>query len=424
MNETPQSVTPEAAELLVELLSERSVGTHIDVPTWPAIAREAIQQHVLPLLHARIRSLPAEMVPAATAAAIRERYVNQALQSALIFRELDLIASTLAKQGIPIVLLKGLHLAADVYAEPGMRSMGDLDVMVPRDRLGDAAKALADAGFVGAPVEDLDDFCRTNSHLPRMAPPKGKGLGLEVHWTIELPTSPFDIRPAELWAKAQPLTVNQRELLVLSPEHLLLHLCLHACHHHKLNHTPLKQLCDVAVVLRRYEQRIDWDVLIGTAERWRIQPFVRFMLMLTHVLLGSRVPDAIQSLPADAEEARLIENARAYILNRTIVMPTALTQAVRARNWARRLRAVGRHVFPRPARMASIYGLPTPSARVYLWYFLRPFDLFIRKGRLTLELLLPGRVGRRMRYTESNRALLKSSLREWAQAAGPPANDG
>ena len=417
MNETMRSATPEGAELLVELLAESNTGGEIDGAAWHAIVREAVQQDVLPLLHARIRSLPGGTVPAATAAGVRARYVKHALQSALIFRELDLIAGTLAKQGIPVMLLKGLHLAADLYAEPGMRTMGDLDVMVPRDRLGDAATALADAGFVGEHVDDLDDFCRTNSHLPRMAPPNGLGVGLEVHWTIELPSSPFDIRPAELWANARPLTVNRRELLVLSPEHLLLHLCLHACHHHKLSHTPLKQLCDVAIVLTRYEQRIDWDVLIGTAERWRIQPFVRFMLMLTSKLLGSTVPDAVQSLPADAEEARLIENARAYILNRTMTMPTALTQVVRARNLTRRLRALGRHVFPRPVRMASIYGLPTRSARVYLWYFLRPFDLIMRKGKLTLELLLPGRSGRRMRYTERNRALLKTSLREWAQAA-------
>jgi hypothetical protein len=206
-------------------------------------------------------------------------------------------------------------------------------------------------------------------------------------------------------------------VLGLSPEHLVLHLCLHACYHHRFDHTPLKQLCDIAVALRRYEGQIDWDVLAGTAERWGIQSFVRFTLLLTRELLGADVPDAILSLPSDADEERLLENARAYILNCTMSMPIAFKEVVRARNWRHRLRAAVAHVFPSPARIAAIYGLQRTPARLILLYVKRPFDLLRRKGRLTLELLLPGRTGRRMRYTEHNRVLLKNSLRTWAREA-------
>ena len=416
------SATPEAAELLVELLADPAVVIQTDEATWLSIAREASRQGVLPLFHARIRELPAGSVPATTTQAVHERYVQLALQSALIFRELDLIARTLAERDIPVMLLKGLHLAADVYDVPAMRTMGDIDVMVPRDRLADAALALAAAGFDSPPVADLDEFCRTNSHLPRMEPPDGRGVGVEVHWTIELPTSPFDIRPPDLWASARTLTINNRSVHVLSPEHLVLHLCLHACFHHGFGHTPLKQLCDIAATLRRYQTQIDWDVVVGTAERWGIQSFVRFTLLLTRELLRVDVPKAIDVLPADADEARLIENARAFILNCTLTMPVALSRVVRARTWTGRLHRAAVNIFPPPARIAAIYGLPPTSRRVYLWYVWRPFDLLLRKGRLTLELLLPGRTGQRMRYTEQNRALLKTSLRKWAQAARPPAN--
>ncbi|HEX6308286.1 MAG TPA: nucleotidyltransferase family protein [Longimicrobiales bacterium] len=410
----------EAPEILLQLLADPDIVIRTDEMTWTAVAREAMRQGVLPLLHARGRRLPEGTVPAAVAAAVRDSSTRMALWSAVILRELDLIAGTLAARDIPVLLLKGIHLAADVYDAPALRTMGDIDIMVPRDQLADAWQALTDAGFQGDAVTDLDEYCRTNNHLPRMAPPAGRGVGLEVHWTIELPTSPFDIRHAELWADARPLRVNDRDVLVLSPEHLILHLCLHACYHHRFDHTPLKQLCDIAVALRRYHGDIDWDVLVGTAERWRVQTFIRFTLLLTRELFGSELPDAIHSLPADAEEARLLGNARAYILNCTMTMPAAFTKVVRARSWRRSVRAAFVHLFPRPARIAAIYGLPRHSRRVPLWYLLRPFDLLLRRGRTTLELVLPGRTRRRMRDTERHRALLKTSLRGWARAAGPP----
>lgn len=422
MSGTTRSTTPEAAEILLELLADPDIVIRTDEATWTAVAREANRQGILPLLYARCRRLPDGTVPGPVAAAVRERYTRMAIASAMILRELELIADTLAVQDIPVLLLKGLHLAADVYDAPALRTMGDIDIMVPRDRLADTSRALADAGFQTTDVADIDDYCRTNNHLPRMAPPDGRGVGVEVHWTIELPTSPFDIQPADLWAGARQLRVNGRNVLVLSPEHLILHLCLHACYHHRFDHTPLKQLCDIAVVLRRYRAEVDWEVLVGMAERWGIQTFVRFTLLLTRELLGCELPDTIQSIPADADEARLLGNARAYILNCTMTVPVAFRKVVRAPTWTGRLRAAVAHVFPGPARMAAIYGLPTASRRLYLWYWIRPFDLLLRKGRITLELLLPGRTGRRMRYAERNRVLLKSSLRGWVRAAQPPSH--
>ena len=71
--------------------------------------------------------------------------------------------------------------------------------------------------------------------------------------------------------------------------------------------------------------------------------------------------------------------------------------------------------------MAAIYNLRRGSARMFAWYLVRPFDLLLRKGRMTMELLMPGRARRRLRYSEENRAMLKPSLREWAHGARPPA---
>jgi len=411
------SPTPEAAELLLALLGDREVVIRANEATWMSVAREAARQGVLPQLYERTRKLPGGTVPPAVAAAMRDRYVMLALQSALIFRELEAITSALVARGIPVLLLKGVHLAADVYEVPAMRTMVDIDIMVPREQLADAAQALANAGFDYAPVDDLDEFCRSNSHLPTIMPPNDRGIGVEVHWTIELPTSPFDIRPAELWASARQLRIKDAQVLGLSPEHLLLHLCLHACYHHKFDHTPLKQLCDIAATLRRYREELDWQLLAGTAERWGVQSFVRFTLILAHEMLGCEVPDTIRSLPADPDEAGVLANARAYILNCTVATPVALTRLVRARSWSKRLRATVVNVFPPPGRIAAIYGLPPDSPRLLLYYLIRPFDLLRRKGMLTLELILPSRTGRRMRYAERNRTQLKVSLRQWAQSA-------
>ena len=66
-------------------------------------------------------------------------------------RQLDQVLEALDGAGVPVVLLKGAALSLSVYPDPALRTMGDLDLWVPRDRLDTARAALNAIGMSRTP---------------------------------------------------------------------------------------------------------------------------------------------------------------------------------------------------------------------------------------------------------------------------------
>jgi hypothetical protein len=102
-----------------------------DDAAWEA-ARWAIQVHgIAPLLH---RSLAAD--PAASVlhphllGYLAKQYQRSSERVALLLGELAEILAACRDAGIAVLPLKGALLATHYYAEPGLRPMNDLDVLV------------------------------------------------------------------------------------------------------------------------------------------------------------------------------------------------------------------------------------------------------------------------------------------------------
>jgi hypothetical protein len=186
-------------------------------------------------------------MPEAIASSLREAYALSALRNARLFRETAFAVSALSEAGIPTLLLKGLHLASEVYEEPALRSMADLDLMVPLPQLAEAERVLLNRGYGSRPRRDVAAQARRLHHLAGLEHPTGEII--ELHHTIEAPTSPFRIESETLWAGARQIQIEDVAAYVLSDEHLLLHLCLHLSYHHGFRRAPLKGLVDLATLL-------------------------------------------------------------------------------------------------------------------------------------------------------------------------------
>jgi hypothetical protein len=79
-------------------------------------------------------------------AVLREHLVHARARAVRMSDALEHALATLARAGIDVTLLKGAYTARHCFAEPGLRPMGDLDLMVPR---GAVAAAEATLGFGG-----------------------------------------------------------------------------------------------------------------------------------------------------------------------------------------------------------------------------------------------------------------------------------
>ena len=144
---------------------------------------------------------------------------NQALR--LQLRE---VAGCLNEIGIEPVLLKGaIRLVDGLYPNPGWRFMRDLDLLVPRDRLSDAAAHLASLGY---------SFTLDAAQLPpqhRHLPPLGRdddAAVVEIHSDL-LPQRPVFCGAEDVLARSRPVDLEGARVRVPEVIHQLAHLIGH-----------------------------------------------------------------------------------------------------------------------------------------------------------------------------------------------------
>nr|MBA3897952.1 nucleotidyltransferase family protein [Sphingomonadaceae bacterium] len=139
--------------------------------------------------------------------------------------EAEMARRALAPLGLPVLLLKGTaYVAAGLAAGQG-RLIGDLDILVPRDRLDEAEAALLGAGWEWVKPDPYDDlyYRRWMHELPPLIH-RTRDCMIDVHHTI-LPLT-ARVRPdaGALIADSMPLSGGLR---VLSPNDMILHAVAH-----------------------------------------------------------------------------------------------------------------------------------------------------------------------------------------------------
>ncbi|MDQ7086791.1 MAG: nucleotidyltransferase family protein [Acidobacteriota bacterium] len=157
----------------------------------------------------------------------RLRLMEVQRQRATLDEAADAAVAALAEAGIVPVLLKGAALGRTVYAEPHLRPMSDVDLLIDAGRLAGALAALARAGMRVPPEEDVDFWRRAYYNLPVEWTGRGS-VQIEMHWSISQPDR-HPVAVAGLLRRAVSLPAGVGR--VLSPVDLLLHQALHHSYH-------------------------------------------------------------------------------------------------------------------------------------------------------------------------------------------------
>jgi hypothetical protein len=116
---------------------------------------------------------------------LRDAQAVAALTSALARRELPAVSAAVTEAtGAPAIVLKGPSISDRVYPDTALRSFNDLDLIVPRDGLGDSERALAKLGYEQR-LEYRPGFAATHGHtLDLERDLGGRSVHVEVHWRV------------------------------------------------------------------------------------------------------------------------------------------------------------------------------------------------------------------------------------------------
>ena len=225
-----------------------------------------------------------------------QRLVYDAIASAEQVRlaalwEAEMARRALAPLAMPVILLKGTAFAAAGLSPSVGRNIGDLDILVPRDRIEEAEVAFLAAGWEWVKPDPYDDayYRRWMHELPPLIH-RERDRMIDVHHTI-LPLTAGICPDAEgLIAASEPL---ENGLRILSRPDVLVHAVAH-----------LLADGDLAGGLRNLW---DFHCLVqdggteGLADRARHHGLHREMVRaarLSHALYGTEVPVEWQGLTA------------------------------------------------------------------------------------------------------------------------------
>jgi Uncharacterised nucleotidyltransferase len=250
---------------------------------WLSLGKLAVEQGVAPLLYRYFETLGLpEGAPVALRDTVRSAYYQSFAQNTLLFAELGLLLRTLHEASIPVIALKGAHLASELYPEIALRPMNDLDLPVHEADFDRARQVLESNGYT-QPFPVLSQkatrqvgfelyLCKPGEQLP----------GVELHWGLV--ASKRDRRSAPVswfWENSEHFSfssdhsTDSSATRALTPTSNLLYLCAHHFLEHGGAGERLLWLYDIFLLLTRCAERIEWELVGHLACR---MPFLNQVL--------------------------------------------------------------------------------------------------------------------------------------------------
>lgn len=176
-----------------------------------------------------------------------------AAETTLAIRRTVEVVDRLEQAGVPYLVFKGIGVVANLYREPALRMVNDCDVLVEPERLRDAFRVLAEAGYApeeGFRIEDFDTWIVPRADLPRMVPQaltmtNAEGSEMDLHWRLGR-TPPTRMTAATLISRAEKANLAGSTIRVPGPVDAMLLTTQHSLRDWFMPASTIKDLCDLA----------------------------------------------------------------------------------------------------------------------------------------------------------------------------------
>jgi Uncharacterised nucleotidyltransferase len=267
---------------------------------WEEVARYANRANLAPALCCALKSKGLwDDAPSRLREYLETMYRFNRGRNEELLEELHHAARLLNEAGIVPLPLKGAAaLATDLYPDPGMRFMWDLDLLVPEEKIGAAVSALRHGGY--AVSGDVRRFLSPEVWFHRKHYPPlvrtGSPASIELH--RRLLSRDAILEPGSLWRDAEPAACGGLpgvSLKLLSPIHQAIHCFAHSeleHQYHALFRIDLRQLLHFSYLHERFGHEIDGEKLLSFVTERRAARALTDYLYLAHKLFGVRAPSS------------------------------------------------------------------------------------------------------------------------------------
>ncbi len=272
--------------LFLELIRPTSVAlTPRDVErltrqtNWPTFCSLVHQSGLAPLVYERLGK-HARFLPEGVSEWLKLQYDQTIERNSFLFNEFKHVTTTLSNAGIAVMVFKGPVLA---FLGLGLkvRTFHDLDLLVQRrdvEAVAERMKALGYGEVLDAPHPYHHRYMRTDGDFRAV---------VELHFDLVDPVRSYVPDVAAIWDRS--VVVDMFGHAARVPElsdHLLLTM-MQLPHHHW---TP-RLLADIAQLVSRWGNTIDWTSLVARANAWGMRALVGSTLYTVASVLHVTLPE-------------------------------------------------------------------------------------------------------------------------------------
>jgi hypothetical protein len=254
---------------------------------WDSILAIADEHGVQGMLAWRLEENECGDVPAAARVKIQARMRARQLFALSLSAELFRILDDFSKAHIEVVPVKGPVLSQVAYGDPGVRSFGDLDLLLAHRDIRRAIERMLAMGFTpDVPAEVLLSGRIPGEYLFRRA---GTGGLIELHTEKTFRHYPKPMRIEAMMERRRQVLLDGRPVPAMSLEDELVFDCIHGG---KDFWERLMWISDVAALLAKCRD-IDWEKTRAAAREVRVERMLRVGVQLAAIVFGMKLPEQI-----------------------------------------------------------------------------------------------------------------------------------
>lgn len=263
---------------------------------WDALLSLACEEGVAPLLYhaARDRGL----LPSRVEQAVRLSYLSTAGRNVDLFHRLERVLTSLSKEGLPVMVLKGAALVEAVYGNVALRPMVDADLLVRESDVPAVLSILTALDYQSCSVKGLlARDIHTNQLMVRR--PGSTQAPIEIHWALFwFPYYQEKVPMEWFWRTALPIQLGDISARVLGLEAQLLHLSGHLLHHRGSDgQYRMLWLHDVAELIVRRGRQLDWGQLLTKAKAYDlVLPLKEVLTQVSEAWPGPIPPEVLEQV--------------------------------------------------------------------------------------------------------------------------------
>ncbi len=256
---------------------------------WKRVVELALQHGVYPILCYHLLRLQPEGVPNETLWYLRAITHHNERSSQAFIKELCRMLDRFHEHGVRAVPYKGVVLAQELYGDPSLKVVGDIDLIIPKAEVLPAVRLLKELGYSGSGEDEAfyERFTLSSSNQIIMARELPDiSFAIDIHYDPIACKLGIAALPETFWDEG--LVEKQlfgRSVLSTRYEWTLLFLAIHSMKH---RFTQFKGLVDLNELCLRPE--VDWDVVEEIASRHEWTEVLELALTVCRHTFGTEIP--------------------------------------------------------------------------------------------------------------------------------------